>query len=183
VVYANYSAYDLPLTTISVVQGDALGGGFEAALSSDVVIAEQRARFGFPEILFNLFPGMGAYSFISRRVQRQATTVDVISSGDVRPAEAMYKLGLVDRLVEDGAGEKEAAIVIRQSGAAHEALFRVRRRRENLKRSELQDVVEVWAKTALGITERDLRLMQALVKRQDKLGSRAQTQRGGSGDT
>ncbi|MGH8719316.1 MAG: crotonase/enoyl-CoA hydratase family protein, partial [Burkholderiales bacterium] len=62
VLYQNYRAYDLPLTTISLVQGDCLGGGFECALSSDIIIAEKSARFGFPEILFNLFPGMGAYS-------------------------------------------------------------------------------------------------------------------------
>lgn len=61
---------DLPLTTVSLVQGDALGGGFECALSSSVLIAEESARMGFPEILFNLFPGMGAYSFLLRKVGR-----------------------------------------------------------------------------------------------------------------
>jgi len=53
----------LPLTTISLAQGDALGGGFEAALSCSVIIAERRARFGFPEVMFNLFPGMGPTAF------------------------------------------------------------------------------------------------------------------------
>ena len=56
VVYRNYVCYELPLTTVSLVQGECLGGGFEAALSSQVVIAERGARFGFPEILFNLRP-------------------------------------------------------------------------------------------------------------------------------
>ena len=50
------------------MQGECLGGGFEAALSSDVIVAEKSARFGFPEILFNLFPGMGAYSFLERKI-------------------------------------------------------------------------------------------------------------------
>jgi DSF synthase len=48
------------LKTIALVQGDALGGGFECALSGNVLIAERGAKMGFPEILFNLFPGMGA---------------------------------------------------------------------------------------------------------------------------
>ena len=61
---------DLPLTTISLVQGEALGGGFECALSASVLIAEESSRMGFPEILFNLFPGMGAYSFLTRKVGR-----------------------------------------------------------------------------------------------------------------
>src|SRR3989338_5218625 len=46
---------DLTVVTISLVQGDALGGGFEAALTSDIIIAERSRRMGFPEILFNLF--------------------------------------------------------------------------------------------------------------------------------
>ena len=56
------------VTTISLVQGDALGGGFEAAMSSNVLIAERSARMGLPEVLFNLFPGMGACSFLSRKL-------------------------------------------------------------------------------------------------------------------
>src|SRR6266446_10464889 len=56
------------LTTISLVQGDALGGGFECALSSDVIVAEESAQMGLPEMLFNLFPGMGAYSLLARRL-------------------------------------------------------------------------------------------------------------------
>ena len=44
------------LTKIVLVQGDALGGGFECALASDVIVAEESAQMGLPEILFNLFP-------------------------------------------------------------------------------------------------------------------------------
>ena len=66
-VYSSSMSLDLPIVLISLVQGDALGGGFEAAMASDIIIAEKSAKFGLPEILFNLFPGMGAYSFLSRR--------------------------------------------------------------------------------------------------------------------
>lgn len=51
-----------------MVQGDAFGGGLEFALSSNILVAEQGTRLGFPEILFNLFPGMGAYTFLYRKV-------------------------------------------------------------------------------------------------------------------
>ena len=70
---------DLPMTSFSLVQGDALGGGFEAALSATVIVAEESARMGFPEILFNLFPGMGAYSFLSRKIGRRAAEEMIIS--------------------------------------------------------------------------------------------------------
>ena len=56
--------------TVALIQGDAIGGGFEAMLTNDVVIAERTAKFGLPEILFNLFPGMGAHSFLKRPRRR-----------------------------------------------------------------------------------------------------------------
>src|SRR3990172_3471215 len=94
----------LPLATISLAQGDALGGGFEAALSCSVIIAERRARFGFPEVLFNLFPGMGAYSFLARRIGA-VKAERIILSGSVFTAEQLHEMGVVDILVDDGGGE------------------------------------------------------------------------------
>jgi len=52
-MYQRICSYGSPMTTISLVQGEALGGGFETALSSNVIIAERRSRMGLPEILFN----------------------------------------------------------------------------------------------------------------------------------
>ena len=90
-----HAAHELPITTISLVQGDCLGGGFEAALSSDIVVAERHARFGFPEILFNLFPGMGAYSFLDRRVGRRVTE-ELLSTGKIYSADDMLAMGVID---------------------------------------------------------------------------------------
>ena len=56
----NYPALNLPMVTIALVQGDALGGGFECALAHDLIIAERSAKLGLPEVLVNLFPGIGA---------------------------------------------------------------------------------------------------------------------------
>ena len=58
--------------TICIVQGDALGGGFEAVLSFNVIIAERGTKMGLPEVIFNAFPGMGAYSLLSRKIGAQA---------------------------------------------------------------------------------------------------------------
>ena len=68
ILHRNMLGLGLPLITIALVQGEALGGGFESILSFDVVIAERDARFGLPEAMFGLFPGMGAHSFLSRRL-------------------------------------------------------------------------------------------------------------------
>lgn len=173
VLYSNYCAYDLPLITISLVQGEALGGGFEAALSSDVVVAERRSRLGFPEILFNLFPGMGAYSFVGRRIQSQAKVTQLISSGAVYDADKLLDLGLVDRVADDEQGERLVKELVSSQGAAHLILHQTRRRVAALTRAELQEVVEIWVDAATRLTERDLRFMQMLVKRQGKLSKSA----------
>src|SRR2546427_11079414 len=68
------------MATISLVQGDALGGGFECAMSSDIIVAEESAQLGLPEILFNLFPGMGAYSMLLGRVGARAAEERILSA-------------------------------------------------------------------------------------------------------
>jgi DSF synthase len=153
------------------VQGECLGGGFEAALSSDVIVAERGSRFGFPEILFNLFPGMGAYSFLDRKVgQRTAETI--ISSGKIYTAEEMRDLGVIDVVAEDGEGEAAVNSLIKQRARSRNgmaALAAVRRRVHQITFEELEDVVGVWVDAALRLTTRDLKLMQRLVSRQNGL--------------
>jgi DSF synthase len=105
VIHANAVNLELPMITASVVQGDALGGGFEAALSSNLIIAERSAKFGLPEVLFNLFPGMGAYSFLARRID-PADAKRMMLSGDIFSAEELLEKGVIDAVVEDGTGEQ-----------------------------------------------------------------------------
>jgi DSF synthase len=161
---------DLPLTTIALVQGDALGGGFECALSASVLIAEESTRMGFPEILFNLFPGMGAYSFLARKVGRR-TTEELITSGNLYTGRQLYDMGVVDVLAHDDEGEAAVYSFIRKhskSANGRRAIEMVRREIEPVTHEELMRVVGVWADTALRLTERDLRLMERLVRAQDR---------------
>lgn len=176
VLYRNYVAHELPVTTISLVQGECLGGGFEAALSSDVIVAEKSARFGFPEILFNLFPGMGAYSFLDRKIGQKAAE-QLISSGKIYSADEMLALGVVDAVAEDGEGEAEVAALIKRRARMRNglaALAATRRRVHSLTFEELLDVVQIWVDAALRINLRDLKLMQRLVSRQNGLAESEQ---------
>ncbi len=171
VLYRNYVSYDLPVTTISLVQGECLSGGFEAAFSSDVLIAERGARFGFPEILFNLFPGMGAYSFLERKIGRKQTE-ELIASGKIYSADDMLNLGIVDVVTDNGKGEAEVSAYIdarkrTRNGLA--GLAAARRCVHKLHYAELNDVLETWVDTALRLSRRDLKLMQRLVGRQNDL--------------
>jgi|SRR6476620_10291304 DSF synthase len=171
VLYRNYISHELPVTTVSLVQGECLGGGFEAALSSDVIVAEKSARFGFPEILFNLFPGMGAYSFLDRKIGQKGAEA-VISSGKIYSADEMLALGIVDAVAEDGAGETEVVDLIKRRTRMRnglQALAATRRRVHSITFEELLDVVNIWVDAALRINLRDLKLMQRLVSRQNGL--------------
>ena len=161
---------DLPLTTIALVQGDALGGGFECALASTVLVAEESSRMGFPEILFNLFPGMGAYSFLTRKVGRRITE-ELITGGNMYTARQLYDMGVVDVLAPDGAGEAAVYGFIKKHARAsngRRAIEQVRREIEPISYDELMRVVGVWADAALRLTERDLRMMERLVRAQNR---------------
>jgi DSF synthase len=171
VAYANHVGYESDVITMALVQGDALGGGFEAALSCEMIIAEKHARFGLPEILFNLFPGMGAYSFLSRRVG-EAKAEAIILSGRVYSAAEMHELGIVDILAETGTGEQAARAHIARSRSKHNAqaaVYKVRRRVNPVTIQELRDVTDLWVETALRLTEQDLRKMAKLAAAQDRL--------------
>ncbi len=91
-IFGNAEAFRAPVGTIALVQGDALGGGFECALAFDVIVAERSAKFGLPEILFNLFPGMGAYSFLARRIGT-VQAERLITSGRLYTAEELHGAG------------------------------------------------------------------------------------------
>ena len=174
VLYRNYVGHGLPITTISLVQGECLGGGFEAALSSDIIIAERQSRFGFPEILFNLFPGMGAYSFLDRRVGRKQTE-ELLSTGKIYSADDMLALGVIDVVVGRGEGDAEVAAAIKRSSRSRNGLVGIagaRRRVNGITYEELMDVVHLWVDAALRLAPRDLKLMHRLVSRQtDMLAS------------
>src|SRR5258708_6642283 len=164
VLYANYTAFGLPVSTISLVQGDALGGGFEAALSSDLIVAEKSARFGFPEILFNLFPGMGAYSFLDRRIGQRATE-DTLGTGQIFSAQQMFEKGVIDSVVEDGQVEAGVAALINKRKRSQNGLVglpRTRRRVHKLAFSEMPHLAQIWADSATRLNLRELKLTQPL---------------------
>jgi DSF synthase len=166
----NAASYGLPIITIAMVQGDALGGGFEAALSCNIIVAEKRAKFGLPEVLFNLFPGMGAYSFLSRRVGA-AMAEKMIISGKIYDAAELHAMGIVDILVEDGEGPAAVRSYITRNTRRHnaeQAVYQVRRRVDAIPYEELSDITKIWVEAALRLTETDLRKMERIAMAQNR---------------
>ncbi len=167
-MYPRLCGYNSPMTTISLVQGEALGGGFEIALSSNVIIAERRARMGMPEILFNLFPGMGAYSLLSRRVGMKRAE-EMILSGRVYSAEELHGMGIVDLLAEDGRGETAVLEFIERHDRHRngmQAMFSCRQHSHPISYQELLNITHLWVEAALRLEDKDLKMMSRLARSQ-----------------
>ena len=168
-VYQNLVHFGEDMTSISLIQGDALGGGFEAAFSANVVVAERGTRCGLPEVLFNMFPGMGAFSMLSRKIGF-AEAEKMIMSGSVYSAEKLYEMGLVDILAEKGEGEVAIYRYIKstqRSKNAYRAMQQVKDICNQVSYEELMGIGRVWADAALKLSEKDLRMMERLVRRQN----------------
>jgi DSF synthase len=168
-VYQNLTHLGEDLTTISLIQGDALGGGFESAVSANIVVAEKGTKIGLPEVLFNLFPGMGAFSLLSRKIGFAAAE-KMILSGGLYTAEQLYDMGVVDILAEKREGELEVYRYIkstRRNMNSYRSMQRVKDICNQVSYKELADIATVWADAAINLTEKDLRMMERLVRRQN----------------
>jgi len=170
-MYACWVGYHCDIVTIALVQGSAFGGGFEAALGNHVIIAEKDSRFGLPEVLFNLFPGMGAYPLLARRVG-PGRAEKMILSGRVYTASELHEMGIVDVLAENGEGEKAVYAFVnaqRRKLNAFHSVLKVRQRCFPLTYDEMSDVAETWVDAALRLEQKELNLMERLVRSQDRL--------------
>lgn len=158
------------IQTIALVEGDALGGGMEMALACQVVVAEEQAKMGFPEVLFGLFPGMGAYSLLCQRVPPHLAE-RLILEGHIFTAQQMKDMGVVDVVVPRGEGQAMVEKLIKQHQRiplSYLALGHIRRNTTHVSREELHAVVDVWVETALRLPMKSLKTMERLVKAQEE---------------
>lgn len=171
VLYATYTNLNAPLTTIALIRGNALGAGFEGALACDYLIAEEGVQLGFPEVLFNMFPGMGAYSFLSRKIN-QVMVEKMILGGRVYKSEELHEMGIIDLIAEKGKGVEEVREFIKRlekNGNTRKSLLKVRNRVSPVTYQELIDIGEIWVDAALSLTSRELKIMERFIRSQDKM--------------
>ncbi|MFD4557105.1 enoyl-CoA hydratase/isomerase family protein [Streptomyces sp. NPDC058469] len=98
---------ELPMPAIAAVHGFALGGGFELALSCDLIVADRTAVVGLPEVSVGVIPGGGGTQLLPRRVGA-ARAAELIFTARRLEAPEAAELGLVDVLVEAGRDREEA---------------------------------------------------------------------------
>lgn len=162
--------HDPHITTICLVQGAALGGGFEGALSSDYLICEKNVKMGLPEIHFNLFPGMGAFHLLSQRIGPKFAE-QFIMEGKIHTPQELLKLGIVDEVAQKGKGIKALREFVKLDRARQNGNQSIR----NLKRQVLPityesliKVTDEWTERAFELRPADLEVMQKLVDLQEQ---------------
>ncbi|CAM3231181.1 hypothetical protein DNX55_23320 [Escherichia coli] len=147
------------ITTVALVEGKCFGGGFEAVLACDYLIASESALFSFPEIKLGIFPGMGAASVMSR-VLNKGDYQRIFLSGEMFSAQQLFDMGLVSQLVPDGQGEAVLRQFLkRMNSAACYQLSAIYKYNKRLPVSELRFFAEQWVEGVMDLTRRQLALI------------------------
>lgn len=97
----------LPVPTIAAIGGDALGGGLELALCCDILVADENARLGLPEVRLGVMPGSGGTQRLPRLVGL-ARAKEMILTGEIYDAHQAEKMGLINRVAAAGTALEEA---------------------------------------------------------------------------
>jgi len=163
---------DLAIPTVSVIDGVALGGGFELCLATDYRIASTSGRFGFPEVGLGICPGFGG-TVRAPRVMDPTRAVEWISTGRQYSAEQALSVGAIDELVDSNALMEAAEAFIHFAGADTNHLLALREaKRDPVSpleeyRQALDNARELLAKGATANTA-PLRTLQLLGEAADK---------------
>lgn len=174
--YLCHRQFEKGITSIALVQGSALGGGFEAALSCNILIAEEKSILGFPEIKFNLFPGMGAFTYLCRRVSISQAE-EMIILGKQYSAKELFEYGIIDILAKDGEGEKETIDFINNHRMKQHARIAIEKAKSHIMPitlTELYEIADVWVDAAIKIKPDSLNTMERLIKIQRRKFNRTQ---------
>jgi DSF synthase len=169
VIHRNYTAHGLSgVSTIALLEGDALGGGFEQALSCDIIVAEKHIKVAFPEVLFDMFPGMGGLSFLARRTNRRVAN-ELTRDGRMFSAQELLDMGVIDHVVDTGAGEGAVQSLMRRrlhQHQAHVAMDAIDHMLRPITLDELSEVVRLWIDAAMNLSARGQEWMRRLHRQQ-----------------
>ena len=159
---------DSSIPTIAAIEGFALGGGLELALTCDIRFASEKAKMGFPEINLGIMPGAGG-TVRTPRIIGESAAKDMIFSGIIVNANHALQLGLVNHVAEEGHLYEEALAYAGK--LANKAPIALKTAKETIDRG-----LEVSEKTGIDIecnnwaslfnTERQKEGMRAFLKKE-----------------
>jgi enoyl-CoA hydratase len=135
---------EAPLTTIAAIHGIAFGGGFELALTCDLIIADKMARFCFPELRLGLIPGFGGIPRLKRDVGNAAVR-DLLLTGRSINAQKAQSIGLVSQVTAEGDALRVAQATAAQIGKFdRETAIAAKRFLKPIPRGELQREIDIF---------------------------------------
>ncbi len=150
---------------VSVLEGNAYGGGFECALATDYIIAAHHVKCSFPEVLFGTFPGMGAYSLLTRKIGYKRTA-EMINSGKKWSTSTLMEHSLIWKCVEQGQGVQTVVEAIKRNELPPKNAFE--KICTSVTLEELQDIVDLWVNQVMQLDTHKLHVMKKLVNAQKK---------------
>lgn len=140
---------DLPLPTVTIIAGDALGGGFELALATDYRLACESTKVGLPEVNLGILPGWGGTVRLPRLIGVD-TALEWMTSGRIVSAKQALAVGAVDAVVASELLEQEALALLKREASSERYQSGARRRKA--KALAMSDVeVDMACDTALGM--------------------------------
>jgi DSF synthase len=170
-VLGNTSSLSGSAITLATIEGKGIGGGIDAPLSCNVVIAEEQTSFSYPEVKFNHF-AITAVAVLSRRIGPRAAH-SLLERGAELSASEFEALGALDAVMPTGHGEawlrKYATETLPMHGARLALFEAFYRRRAEEYRTELNFLAKAWSDYMLQLTPREISRLQRISVGQDRI--------------
>lgn len=150
---------------VSIIEGNAFGGGLECALSTHYIIAEEHVKFSFPETLFGTFPGMGAFSILTRKIGFFKAQ-EMINSSQKWGTSEMFNLNLINHIAKTQNAIKEALELKTKNIFTRKNQFETIC--SSLKVDELIEIVDIWIHQVMSLDTDKIEFMKKLIDAQKK---------------
>jgi len=158
------------MTTAAIINGNALGGGFESALACDIIIAEEDFEIALPEVRLGFFPGMGAFELLSKRIGPQQTKKFILEGKTFKTNE-LYEMGVFDYLVKQNSGVEKLKEVIkkeRKFQVTNNSIRKINDRQSPIKYEDLRNTLDLWIESILNISNVQKKLIKKTIEQQNK---------------
>lgn len=177
ILYINIMKFDIkPLITISLIKGKTFGGGFEAALTSDVIIASENIRCGFPGIRYNLLPSIGLMNVLMQRYPKNIIEPLLLGNKAWLNSKELLQCGIVEKIVKDTDGHQAVHEKIRDLHEKHDiyaAIYHAKALSMQVKQQDLEEFKNLWVRSALNFKPDDLYKLGRIAEAQKLLSERA----------
>ncbi|WP_108867842.1 enoyl-CoA hydratase-related protein [Aquimarina aquimarini] len=166
-MYQIYNSFGLKALTVAFVEEDIFGGAFECALAHDLIVAEEQVEFSLQENkLFNMFPGMGAYSLLYRKLNTRDADV-ILTDRRAYKTKDLYDLGCLNKIVEKNNSIQmlfSYVETIKERFNFEYYHIQCKKSVFSLTKKELLNVTDLWIEACMNLDSSDLYGMEVLRK-------------------